>query len=219
MRGAQPSSPSHVAHSTQTALGREFNPAEADCGLQGTANSPSSTATPNSEVDRALESPRPRFPRPSDAEAPRGRDQRMAERARFELAVRLPVHGISSAAPSAARSPLRTSQRRYLRKNWRRGEDLNPRGTHAPIRFRVGRLRPGSATPPRSRIKRLESISSLRTSRESPATPRSLEVPTAPSLVPAPATRARPIFSTAATRWSGEGVGTSEPCSRQPPRS
>ena len=34
--------------------------------------------------------------------------------------------------------------------NWRRGEDLNPRGTFwAPIRFRVGRLQPGSATPPR----------------------------------------------------------------------
>src|SRR5207244_1783590 len=33
---------------------------------------------------------------------------------------------------------------------WRRGEDLNPRGTFwAPIRFRVGRLQPGSATPPR----------------------------------------------------------------------
>ena len=31
---------------------------------------------------------------------------------------------------------------------WRRGEDLNPRGTCAPIRFRVGRLQPGSATPP-----------------------------------------------------------------------
>ena len=31
---------------------------------------------------------------------------------------------------------------------WRRGEDLNPRGTYAPIRFRVGRLQPGSATPP-----------------------------------------------------------------------
>jgi hypothetical protein len=35
-------------------------------------------------------------------------------------------------------------------KEWRRGEDLNPRGTFwAPIRFRVGRLQPGSATPPR----------------------------------------------------------------------
>src|SRR4029434_6468398 len=34
--------------------------------------------------------------------------------------------------------------------NWRRGEDLNPRGTCAPIRFRVGRLQPGSATPPRN---------------------------------------------------------------------
>src|SRR5262245_54414154 len=45
LRGAQPSTPSHEAHSTRAALGREFDPAEADCGLQGTANSPSSTAT------------------------------------------------------------------------------------------------------------------------------------------------------------------------------
>src|SRR5439155_7152677 len=36
--------------------------------------------------------------------------------------------------------------------DWRRGEDLNPRGTFwAPIRFRVGRLQPGSATPPHRR--------------------------------------------------------------------
>src|SRR6185369_833648 len=68
----------------------------------------------------------------------------MAEGAGFEPAAQgLPVHGISSAAPSAARSPLLGS------KDWRRGEDLNPRGTFwAPIRFRVGRLQPGSATPP-----------------------------------------------------------------------
>jgi hypothetical protein len=32
---------------------------------------------------------------------------------------------------------------------------LNPRGTCAPIRFRVGRLQPGSATPPRNRISML----------------------------------------------------------------
>src|SRR5262249_26560731 len=44
LRGAQPSTPPREAHSTRTALEREFNPAEADCGLQGTANSPSSTA-------------------------------------------------------------------------------------------------------------------------------------------------------------------------------
>lgn len=37
-----------------------------------------------------------------------------------------------------------------VRSIWRRGEDLNPRGTCAPIRFRVGRLQPGSATPPRN---------------------------------------------------------------------
>src|SRR5204863_5065318 len=46
LRGAQPSTPRREAHSTQAALEREFDPAEADCGLQGTANSPSSTVTP-----------------------------------------------------------------------------------------------------------------------------------------------------------------------------
>src|SRR5687767_9826844 len=45
LRGAQPSTPPHESHSTRTALGRGFNPARADCGLQGTATSPSSTAT------------------------------------------------------------------------------------------------------------------------------------------------------------------------------
>src|SRR6266436_10060674 len=45
LRGAQPSTPLAEAHSTPSTLEREFNPAEADCGLQGTANSPSSTAT------------------------------------------------------------------------------------------------------------------------------------------------------------------------------
>src|SRR5215471_11764366 len=44
LRGAQPSTPSHTVHSTRAALEREFNPAVADCGLQGTATSPSSTA-------------------------------------------------------------------------------------------------------------------------------------------------------------------------------
>ena len=83
LRGAQPSTPPLEAHSTRTALEREFNPAEADCGLQGTANSPSSTATP--EI--------------------------LAEGAGFEPAAQgLPVHGISSAAPSAARSPLRCGE-------------------------------------------------------------------------------------------------------------
>src|SRR5213596_2946669 len=75
----------------------------------------------------------------------------MAEGAGFEPAAQgLPVHGISSAAPSAARSPLlRKLDPRGPNEDWRRGEDLNPRGTFwAPIRFRVGRLQPGSATPP-----------------------------------------------------------------------
>src|SRR3989454_7859883 len=46
LRGAQPSTLPHEAHSTRPALERGFNPARADCGLQGTATSPSSTATP-----------------------------------------------------------------------------------------------------------------------------------------------------------------------------
>src|SRR2546427_11170947 len=44
--GAHPSTLPHEAHSTRPALERGFNPARADCGLQGTATSPSSTATP-----------------------------------------------------------------------------------------------------------------------------------------------------------------------------
>src|SRR5262247_1818221 len=85
----------------------------------------------------------------------------MAEGVGFEpTAQGLPVHGISSAAPSAARSPLLLSMiwpeairtaAGVVNEIWRRGEDLNPRGTFwAPIRFRVGRLQPGSATPPHS---------------------------------------------------------------------
>jgi len=87
----------------------------------------------------------PRLARPSG--------KHLAEGPGFEPGAQgLPVHGISSAAPSAARSPLLVSGSSELRQRsekWRRGEDLNPRGTFwAPIRFRVGRLRPGSATPP-----------------------------------------------------------------------
>src|SRR5919204_2994191 len=101
----------------------------------------------------------------------------MAEGVGFEPTAQLPVHGISSAAPSATRPPLR----RYVcapitpgplpRKVWRRGEDLNPRGTCAPIRFRVGRLQPGSATPPDqtlSTIYRLPRASRLRQCRRGP---------------------------------------------------
>src|ERR1051326_2814251 len=83
LRGAQPSTPPHEAHSTRHTLGREFNPARADCGLQGTATSPSSTATSETLL------------------------QELAERQGFEPWIRLPVYGISSAAPSATRSPLR----------------------------------------------------------------------------------------------------------------
>jgi hypothetical protein len=91
---------------------------------------------------------RPHPSRGSQRLRPRTSSEQLAERAGFEPAIRLPVYGISSAAPSAARSPLRITRPRQ--KYWRRGEDLNPRGTYAPIRFRVGRLQPGSATPPRT---------------------------------------------------------------------
>ena len=132
LRGAQPSTPLAEAHSTRPALERGFDPARADCGQQGTATSPSSTATSKTKL---------------------------AEGAGFEPAAQgLPVHGISSAAPSAARSPLRMQSVTPMpsdRKIWRRGEDLNPRGTFwAPIRFRVGRLQPGSATPPHTYMTR-----------------------------------------------------------------
>src|SRR6516165_9660187 len=51
-------------------------------------------------------------------------------------------------------------------RNWRRGEDLNPRGTHAPIRFRVGRLQPGSATPPHWIFTMLHDVLAFRTPSE-----------------------------------------------------
>src|SRR5437879_588065 len=54
------------------------------------------------------------------------------------------------------------------KKVWRSGEDLNPRGTYAPIRFRVGRLQPGSATPPRI-AHRLVSKNALSRPAASPA--------------------------------------------------
>ena len=146
LRGAQPSTPSRAAHSTRTALEREFNPAIAGCGLQGTATSPSSTAKSYAKSHGLTA-------RPWSAGALRRRRQvqnLMAEGVGFEPTVQLPVHGISSAAPSATRPPLRSHIHCVLRAQiWRRGEDLNPRGTCAPIRFRVGRLQPGSATPPR----------------------------------------------------------------------
>src|SRR3989337_1249156 len=40
LRGAQPSTPPREAHSTRRSLERGFNPAVADCGLQGTAPAP-----------------------------------------------------------------------------------------------------------------------------------------------------------------------------------
>src|SRR5262245_42186109 len=122
-----------------TALGRGFDPAEADCGLQGTANSPSSTATSNRWR--------------------RGRDLNPRHRGYPCTAFPVP-HLRPLGHPSCDGSA----------ENWRRGEDLNPRGTFwAPIRFRVGRLQPGSATPPRVIHRRRLSKNARSNAAHSPA--------------------------------------------------
>ena len=131
----------------------------------------------------------------------------MAEGVGFEPTVQLPVHGISSAAPSATRPPLRTlrqsphastarpsgagalRRRLEVQIKWRRGEDLNPRGTCAPIRFRVGRLQPGSATPPRhSRSFLLKELAS-----GAPRTPRFARRPHDRHLVIQPRVLQQPV--------------------------
>ena len=172
LRGAQPSTPSRTAHSTRPALEREFNPAVADCGLQGTATSPSSTVHLASVADKGpLASLAPSIARSTYREyASRALFGRRLATGPFSPTDKLigsfpekwrrgwdsnPRYGCPYTAfpvphlrplghPSASLSLLQ------VRSNWRRGEDLNPRGTCAPIRFRVGRLQPGSATPPRN---------------------------------------------------------------------
>ena len=117
---------------------REFNPAIADCGLQGTATSPSSTAKASGgdkgicfvgAVGSPLNVQRVRLagclPAPPRiwtllatrqslrlhrTSTPFARE-RMAEGVGFEPTVQLPVHGISSAAPSATRPPLPSGRR------------------------------------------------------------------------------------------------------------
>ena len=178
-------------NSTRGSLERGFNPALADCGLQGTATSPSSTATLD-DLHLARHLTRTSGSGGS-AKLPRrqtwwrrGWDSNPRHRV-------YPVHGISSAAPSAARSPLlwlsparvdcssaglarailmgedsEGARSRPPPTQWRRGEDLNPRGAFwAPIRFRVGRLQPGSATPPDQRSNRFVSKNAVRSSLHS----------------------------------------------------
>src|SRR3989304_806271 len=146
LRGAQPSTPPREAHSTRRSLERGFNPAVADCGLQGTATSPSSTATlyvPNggeggirthgTGVTRARHFQCRTF----------GRSVTSPRRFRAPAFSAAPARGGGGGGGGPPPRPPPTL--------WRRGGDLNPRGTFwAPIRFRVGRLQPGSATPPRA---------------------------------------------------------------------
>ena len=124
-RGAQPSTPPHPAHSTRAPLKGEFNPAIADCGLQGTATSPSSTAKSKNGGGGGIRT-----------------HGTVARTRHFQCR----TFGHSATPPHDSGHHDAT----LVRRKWRRGEDLNPRGTYAPIRFRVGRLQPGSATPPRA---------------------------------------------------------------------
>src|SRR5438034_9013059 len=100
LRGAQPSTPPHEAHSTRLALRREFDPAGADCGLQGTATSPSSTTTsrgyPMNEMEGlAAGPPNPPGARRAPAKPWRSSKIRMAEGVGFEPTEQgLPKHRI-----------------------------------------------------------------------------------------------------------------------------
>ena len=104
-----------------------FNPAVADCGLQGTAISPSSTAKlQTSNLKRV------------------SKDTDMAEGVGFEPTRRLRVYTLSRRAPSAARTSLHVHMNLALLYQllWRRGWDSNPRGAHTPTRFRGGLVQP-----------------------------------------------------------------------------
>src|SRR6185369_3422444 len=117
---------------------REFNPAIADCGLQGTATSPSSTAKasvadkgPSASLARSTaRSTYGKYAFACGLRAPpriwtllahrqglrlishqHHSREKMAEGVGFEPTVQLPVHGISSAAPSATRPPLPSGRR------------------------------------------------------------------------------------------------------------
>ena len=83
---------------------------------------------------------------------------------------------------------------------------MNPRGTFwAPIRFRVGRLRPGSATPPRSSGANLPSVSpQAHAPRSLSAESKSRRSSEPFMALGATAVGAATIFSTAAAGWSGD---------------
>src|SRR3989304_247521 len=158
LRGAQPSTPPREAHSTRRSLERGFNPAVADCGLQGTATSPSSTATlyvPNGG-EGGIRTHGTGFTR-----------ARHFQCRTFGRSVTSPGPRSSAGFGRPARAPGAGAGRR--------GEDLNPRGTFwAPIRFRVGRLQPGSATPPHQPWLRFVSKNCAMSARlSSPSTPPS----------------------------------------------
>jgi hypothetical protein len=153
LRGAQPSTPSRTAHSTRSALEREFNPAIADCGLQGTATSPSSTAKASVGDRQSLRRSKHQHIKHRTREDGGGGGIRTHGTVARTRHFQCRTFGHSATPPLRPPNgqPALTQNRKFaIPRIWRRGEDLNPRGTCAPIRFRVGRLQPGSATPPRN---------------------------------------------------------------------
>ena len=143
LRGAQPSTPSHEAHSTRTALKREFNPAIADCGLQGTATSPSSTAhLCRSSIRGQLLRWRPRLRAQRTESTPRPRSSGAASQLD-------PSRQPASSSDPICRVDCQTLERRSPAKaprganqNWRRGWDSNPRYSCPYTAFPVPHLRP-----------------------------------------------------------------------------
>ncbi len=137
-RGAQPSTPSRTSHSTRAALERGFNPAVADCGLQGTATSPSSTATCWLIADKG----------PSASLAPSAARSTYREYAsRAALRRRLAAGPFSTISPSlerhmASSCPTDDSDSAIRNAGWRRGWDSNPRYSCPYTAFPVPHLRP-----------------------------------------------------------------------------
>ena len=165
LRGAQPSTPFRMVHSTRATLERGFNPAIADCGLQGTATSPSSTAKPRRVAIRvhllrwrarsSLNVQRVRlarrFARRLAAEpfSPPGKVFSPSEIGSIcfvgALAPRSTYREYASLVASRAASqlgPSRQPARSATSGKWRRGWDSNPRYSCPYTAFPVPHLRP-----------------------------------------------------------------------------
>ena len=121
---------------------REFNPAIADCGLQGTATSPSSTAKARRAAIRAhLLRWRRRPPAQRTESTPRGLPSGAASQLTHSR------HPTKFVAHPTSANPKHIGTSRSRR--WRRGWDSNPRYSCPYTAFPVPHLRPlGHPSPP-----------------------------------------------------------------------